>query len=99
MGGRRWRNLRDTGAYAQSWLLGSGPRRQEEEKRTAEEVRTEKILLGLRTRAGLAEQGLAGREEWLEVLIRKGWAQREDGRFLLTARGRLRADEVAAMLT
>jgi hypothetical protein len=31
--------------------------------------------------------------------VRKGWAQREAGRFRLTARGRLRADEVAAMLT
>ena len=97
--GRRWRNLRDTGAYAKSWLLGSGPRRQEEEERTAGEIRTERILLGLRTRAGLAEQGLAGREQWLEVLVRKGWARREEGRFRLTPRGRLRADEVAAMLT
>jgi len=99
VGGRRWRNLRDTGSYARSWLLGSGPRRQEEETRTPEQVRTEKILLGLRTRAGLAEHGLAGREECLEILVRKGWARREDGRFLLTARGRLRADEVAALLT
>jgi coproporphyrinogen III oxidase-like Fe-S oxidoreductase len=80
-------------------LLGSGPRRQEEETRTAEQIRTEGILLGLRTRAGLAEPGLAGREEWLELLIRKGWARRANGRFLLTARGRLRADEVAAILT
>ena len=82
-----------------SWLLGSGPRRQEEEERTPEQVRTEKILLGLRTNAGLSEKGLTDREEWLETLVRKGWARREDGRFLLTARGRLRADEVAAMLT
>jgi oxygen-independent coproporphyrinogen-3 oxidase len=99
VGGRRWRNLRDTGAYAQSWQLGSGPRRQEEETRTPEQVRTEKILLGLRTRAGLAEPGLVGQEAWLDTLVRKGWARREDGRFRLTARGRLRADEVAAVLT
>ena len=99
VGGRRWRNLRDTGAYAQSWLLGSGPRRQEEEMRSQDEIRTEKILLGLRTRAGLSEDRLAGREECLEILVRKGWARREDGRFHLTARGRLRADEVAALLT
>jgi oxygen-independent coproporphyrinogen-3 oxidase len=97
--GRRWRNLRDTGSYAQSWLLGSGPRRQEEEERDPSQIRTERILLGLRTRAGLAEQGLPGREEWLETLVRKGWARREGGRFHLTARGRLRADEVAAILT
>lgn len=99
VGGRRWRNPRDTGSYAQSWLLGSGPRRQEEESRTSREMQTERVLLGLRTRAGLAEEGLAGREEWLEVLVRKGWGRRTAGRFHLTARGRLRADEVAAMLT
>ena len=99
VGGRRWRNLRDTGAYAQSWRLGSGPRREEEETRTSEQVRTEEILLGLRTRSGLAEPGLAGHEAWLDTLVRKGWARREEGRFRLTARGRLRADEVAAILT
>jgi coproporphyrinogen III oxidase-like Fe-S oxidoreductase len=71
----------------------------EEELRGEKEMRTEKILLGLRTNAGLEETSLSGHEDSLMELERKGWGRRLGGRFLLTARGRLRADEVAAILT
>jgi coproporphyrinogen III oxidase-like Fe-S oxidoreductase len=71
----------------------------EEELRGEKEVRTEKILLGLRTNTGLEEASLSGHEDSLMELERKGWGRRLGGRFLLTARGRLRADEVAAFLT
>ena len=97
--GRRWRNHPDTRRYAESALAGPHPQRVEEELRGEKERRTEKILLGLRTNAGLEETTLSGHEDSLIELERKGWGRRLDGRFLLTARGRLRADEVAAILT
>lgn len=97
--GRRWRNHPDTTRYAESALAGPHPHRVEEEQRGEKERRTEKILLGLRTNAGLEETTLSGHEDSLMELERKGWGRRLGGRFLLTARGRLRADEVAAILT
>ena len=97
--GKRWRNHPDTTRYAASTTAGPHPERVEEEERGERERQTEKILLGLRTNAGLEEHSLAGREDSLRELERKGWGRRAGGRFLLTARGRLRADEVAAILT
>jgi len=97
--GRRWRNHPDTSRYSKSAITGPHPERVDEELRGEKEMRTEKILLGLRTTAGLEETTLPGREDCLLELERKGWGRRLDGRFLLTARGRLRADEVAAILT
>jgi coproporphyrinogen III oxidase-like Fe-S oxidoreductase len=71
----------------------------DEEIRGEKERQTEKILLGLRTSSGLEEKTISGREDCLLELERKGWGRRLEGRFMLTARGRLRADEVAAILT
>ena len=70
----------------------------DEEVCGAKELRSERILLGLRTSLGLAEETLQGHEVCLSELVQKGWGRRQDGRFLLTPRGRLRADEVATML-
>ena len=96
--GRRWRNIRDTGQYARSAETSPHPDHEEEEVCGAQERRTERILLGLRTSLGLAEETLQGHEICLAELVQKGWGRRQDGRFLLTPRGRLRADEVATML-
>jgi oxygen-independent coproporphyrinogen III oxidase len=96
--GRRWRNIGDTTQYARSAEAGPHPDHGEEETCGANERRTERILLGLRTSAGLEENSLAGQEACLSELVAKGWGKRREGRFLLTPRGRLRADEVAAML-
>lgn len=97
--GQRWRNARDTGDYARSALAGPHPAREDEEVRRVEDQRVERILLGLRTLHGLEESALAEHEDCLRNLVNRGWAKRAQGRFLLTPRGRLRADEVAAMLT
>jgi len=97
--GRRWRNHPDTSRYAKSATEGSHPERVDEEIRGEKERQTEKILLGLRTSSGLEEKTISGREDCLLELERKGWGRRMEGRFMLTARGRLRADEVAAILT
>jgi len=96
--GRRWRNIRDTGQYARSAETSPHPDHEEEEICGAQERRTERILLGLRTSLGLAEETLQGHEICLAELVQKGWGRRQNGRFLLTPRGRLRADEVATML-
>ncbi|MCX6935310.1 MAG: radical SAM family heme chaperone HemW [Verrucomicrobia bacterium] len=96
--GRRWRNVRDTSQYARSAETGPHPYHEDEEVCGDVERRTERILLGLRTNAGLEEEALSGHEECLSELVQKGWGRRLDGRFLLTARGRLRADAVAVML-
>ena len=96
--GRRWRNTRDTTQYAQSAEVGPHPTHEEEEICGPQERRAERILLGLRTSEGLAEETLQGQEECLSELVAKGWGRRWEGKFLLTPRGRLRADAVAAML-
>jgi oxygen-independent coproporphyrinogen-3 oxidase len=96
--GRRWRNTRDTSQYARSAEVGPHPAHEEEEVCGPQERRAERILLGLRTSAGLPEDALAGREDCLSELVAKGWGRRWQGKFLLTPRGRLRADAVAAML-
>jgi len=96
--GRRWRNTRDTTQYARSAEIGPHPAHEEEEVCGPQERRAERILLGLRTSAGLPEDALAGREDCLSELVAKGWGRRWQGKFLLTPRGRLRADAVAAML-
>jgi oxygen-independent coproporphyrinogen III oxidase len=96
--GRRWRNIRDTSLYARSAEVGPHPTHEEEETCGPKERRAERILLGLRTSAGLAEESLVGHEACLSDLVEKGWGRRSDGKFLLTPRGRLRADAVAAML-
>ena len=96
--GRRWRNVRDTAQYARSAEIGPHPAHEEEEVCGPRERRAERILLGLRTSAGLPEEALAGREDCLSELVEKGWGRRWEGKFLLTPRGRLRADAVAAML-
>jgi len=96
--GRRWRNIRDTSLYARSAEVGPHPTHEEEETCGPKERRAERILLGLRTSAGLTEESLVGHESCLSELVEKGWGRRSDGKFLLTPRGRLRADAVAAML-
>lgn len=96
--GHRWRNIRDTSLYAQTATAGAHPAHVEEEICGPKERRTERILLGLRTSAGLAEESLLGRETCLTELVQKGWGRRWQGQFILTPRGRLRADAVAAML-
>jgi len=96
--GRRWRNTRDTTQYARSAEIGTHPAHEEEEVCGPQERRAERILLGLRTSAGLPEDALTGREDCLSELVAKGWGRRWQGKFLLTPRGRLRADAVAAML-
>jgi oxygen-independent coproporphyrinogen-3 oxidase len=96
--GHRWRNTRDTTQYARSAEIGPHPVHEEEEVCGPQERRAERILLGLRTSAGLPEDALAGQEDCLSELVAKGWGRRWQGKFMLTPRGRLRADAVAAML-
>ena len=96
--GRRWRNIRDTTLYARSAESGPHPAHEENEICGPRERRAERILLGLRTSEGLAEETFHGQEACLSELVAKGWGRRFGGKFLLTPRGRLRADAVAAML-
>jgi oxygen-independent coproporphyrinogen-3 oxidase len=99
IGGRRWRNVPDTRAYAERISLGESVRGEFEDLDPATRTK-ERIMFGLRMREGVprAEFGSdAARLKELAALAANGLAFEEEGRVRLTARGKLVADSVAAM--
>lgn len=94
---RRW-NLRDWEAYRTEAVAGRSPR-AEEECLGPDELRMERVWLGLRTREGLALEGLPERARRRA----RGWeasglARVDDGRLRLTAEGWLLLDRLAVDL-
>jgi putative oxygen-independent coproporphyrinogen III oxidase len=97
MGGVRWWNVKHPGAYAAALAEGRSPGAGRE-LLTAEDRRVERVLLELRLREGvplalLHEQGLAASRRALrDGLLETG--PYDEGRAVLTLRGRLLADAV-----
>jgi oxygen-independent coproporphyrinogen-3 oxidase len=98
IGGRRWRNVADTGAYGERIGRGESVREEREEIDAGTRAR-ERIMFGLRMREGVAleEFSLEGQGAELRKLEAQGLAVREAGRVRLTPRGQLVADSVAGM--
>jgi oxygen-independent coproporphyrinogen-3 oxidase len=95
VGAARWQNVPDYRRYADAVLTGesaiSSP-----EPLTPEMKRAEQIALMLRTRFGVPSEWLASREAELREFAKLGLLVAERDRFVLTAKGKLLADSVAA---
>lgn len=95
VGMRRWQNVADYRAYADRVLAGSSPVGSTE-MLTPAMKRTERIALALRTREGISERELAAWPNERKEFIGLGLLRELNGRFVLTPRGKLLADSVAA---
>ena len=94
VGGMRWWNVKHPGAYTERLASGRTPAHAREVL-TADERRTERVLLELRLAEGLPMEVLTGTEaRRAPDLVRRGLAEIEDDRLTLTLRGRLLADGV-----
>ncbi|QBR91648.1 radical SAM family heme chaperone HemW [Nocardioides euryhalodurans] len=94
VGGVRWWNVRHPAAYADRLAAAASPA-QAREVLTDEERRVERVLLEIRLASGLDAAVLddAGRAA-VGPLVDRELVVRQDGRLLLTRRGRLLADAV-----
>jgi coproporphyrinogen III oxidase-like Fe-S oxidoreductase len=92
----RWWNARDYSGWIDRVKQARSPI-VEEERLDAENIRAERVYLGLRTDRGLSatEQELESARQW----ARAGWATIDDGVIRLTEEGWLRLDSLAAQLT
>jgi oxygen-independent coproporphyrinogen III oxidase len=93
--GRRW----NVSAYAE-WVrrLSSGSDPGEEgETLSRDNLWSERVYLGLRTLHGLETD--SSRQPSVQRWVAAGWARQENGRVVLTPRGWLRLDTLAADLT
>ena len=96
VGLERWQNPSDTRAYAASLLTGQ-PCRVMEPLTPAVKL-SERVLLGLRTRAGIPLNFIPGKNEILTDLQKEGLIVLSSDRVALTREGRLVADSVTELL-
>lgn len=96
VGDRRWSNVRDTAAYT-ARILAGGSAEGTSEPLSATTRRSEEIAFGLRTREGIAAEWLAPWPREADDLVAHGLLEMAGPRARLTSRGRLVADEVAAL--
>lgn len=89
-GGVRWVNDRSAPRY-----LRSDDPVVERMELSARELAQEAVWLGLRTRAGVADAAVDGRDELVKWLLAEHLAERHHGRIQPTLRGFLFADQVA----
>ena len=86
-GSVRWQNLRDADAWLAAVEAGRLPTGEEDLISPAAD-RNERLMLGLRTRRGVALAGLsAAQAREVEALVRARLAVRRAGRLVLTGRG------------
>ncbi len=98
VGGRRWQNLRDTVRYMEQSLAGQDTA-FERETLTAEQRRTERFGLELRTRQGLPQELVAPEQQALLVrLVEDGLVRLEEGRVRLARSGKPLVDTIAVAL-
>lgn len=99
-GRRRWWNFRSLNKYLEALSRGTLPAAGEETL-TAEQVRLESMLLGFRTREGVAMsliQGLPGGENTLGIMQAEGWVKVRKERVKPTREGLLLADRLPLLL-
>lgn len=94
--GRRWWNLKHPASYARTVADGMSPVAGEELV-DARGRDLERVMLGLRLREGIAEDGVPAAE--VRALTEEGLVTIADGRVALTPAGRLLADAVVRRLT
>ncbi len=98
VGGVRWWNVRHPRAYSGRLAAGLSPGAGRE-LLTADERRTERVLLEVRLSSGLPLDALTVSERArVPALVARGLAVAEAGRLLLTRRGRLLGDAVTVDL-
>jgi len=102
VGGFRWWNVKHPAAYADRIAAGTSPAQDSEQLDDADRA-LETVMLGLRLRAGLPLSALSaiGRDRAADA-VRRGLleaAAHENGRAVLTDRGRLLADALVRDLT
>jgi oxygen-independent coproporphyrinogen-3 oxidase len=95
VGMKRWQNVCDYRAYADR-VLGGLSAIESTETLTPEMKRTERIALALRTRDGIATDELELWPNESNEFIALGLLRKQNGNFVLTPRGKLLADSVAA---
>ena len=95
VGLKRWQNVCDYRAYSDRILAGSSSV-ESTEALTSEMKRTERIALGLRTREGISSRELAPWADESNEFVALGLLRKQNGSFVLTPRGKLLADSVAA---
>ena len=95
VGRERWKNLPDTEAYVRR-IQDGFPGAATSEHLDDDALRLEKLSLALRTALGVDEKILSGPHP--DLLVSDGMARREGGRFILTRKGRMVADEIAEVL-
>ncbi|MDQ6860021.1 MAG: radical SAM family heme chaperone HemW [Verrucomicrobiota bacterium] len=92
---QRWQNVADYRAYSDRVLTGASPIGSVEPL-TPEMKRTEQIALLLRTRTGIPAGWLDDRAAERAEFTELGLLEQRDDAFVLTERGKLLADSVAA---
>ena len=95
VGATRWQNVSDYRAYSDRVLGGESTIRSTEPL-SAETKRAEQIVLSLRTRTGVPAEWLAPWPSERAEFVDLGLLRQTDGRFVLTQKGKLLADAVAA---
>jgi oxygen-independent coproporphyrinogen-3 oxidase len=92
--GKRFWNLKHPTTYKQKLFAGESPI-LDSEQLTAEQIKDEAILLGIRMREGLQIELLEPHQmELLAIYRENGFVQLHDDRVLLTPAGRLIADRI-----
>lgn len=101
VGGVRWWNVKHPAAWASRLTTGDSPA-QGREVVSDRDRWVESVMLGLRLREGIARDLVFRATEALESALGAGWIEPgawDDGRLVLTLRGRLMADRLALELT
>ena len=97
IGGERFRNVASVDLYiGRSAGDPDGIRRYD--RRGAEEIALERIMLGLRTAAGVSLSSIAAPPDTIEEIRAEGFALVEEGRLRLTDRGYLVLNEIVQRL-
>ena len=96
-GHTRWWNSASLPEYCSLLGAGSLPVKGQETL-TAEQLRLERLMLGMRTQRGVAEDDVSADARVLERLEREGLVVVRDGRVVPTARGMLFADRLPLVL-
>jgi oxygen-independent coproporphyrinogen-3 oxidase len=91
---RRWRNICETGIYNETTLAGKTAIDFEEEV-SPDLKRRERAAFGMRTLRGLSHADSLHWDDALSVIQNQGLVRKTSDRWLLTAKGRLLADNVS----
>lgn len=97
VGPERWQNVPDYRSYADRVLAGMSPVNSVEPL-TPETKRAEQVALMLRTRFGVPAAWLEEHAAEVAEFVELGLLRNQDSRWVLTPKGRLLADSVAAAL-